>query len=96
MFKPTKLSCAIALAMAVGASGTASAAGQLEEIVVTATKRSESAQDIPITVQALGEQALEDLGNLKFQRLHPKSSGGHLRRAWTRAKRSIYSRGIGR
>jgi outer membrane receptor protein involved in Fe transport len=67
MFKPTKLSCAIALAMAVGASGTASAAGQLEEIVVTATKRSESAQDIPITVQALGEQALEDLGISNFK-----------------------------
>jgi iron complex outermembrane receptor protein len=67
MFKPTKLSCAIALAVAVGASGTALAAGQLEEIVVTATKRSESAQDIPITVQAIGEQALEDLGISNFK-----------------------------
>lgn len=65
MFKKTKLSYAVAMAVTVGVSGTASAA--LEEIVVTATKRSESAQDIPITVQALGEQSLEDLGIANFK-----------------------------
>ncbi|MFT5611424.1 MAG: iron complex outermembrane receptor protein [Polaribacter sp.] len=65
MFKKTKLSYAVAMALTVGVSGTASAA--LEEIVVTATKRAESAQDIPITVQALGEQSLEDLGIANFK-----------------------------
>lgn len=65
MFKKTKLSYAVAMAVTVGVSGTASAA--LEEIVVTATKRAESAQDIPITVQALGEQSLEDLGIANFK-----------------------------
>ena len=33
----------------------------LEEIVVTATKRTEGVQDIPIAVSVLGEQQLEDL-----------------------------------
>ena len=59
MLRRTKLSYAIAAAISVGAVGTASA--ELEEIVVTATKRAESAQDIPITVQALGERSLEEL-----------------------------------
>jgi len=34
---------------------------QLEEIVVTATKRTEGVQDIPISVMVMGEQQLEDL-----------------------------------
>jgi iron complex outermembrane receptor protein len=65
MLKKTKLSYAVAFAVAVGAAPTASA--QLEEIIVTATKRSESAQDIAITVQAIGEQSLEDLGIANFK-----------------------------
>ena len=39
----------------------------LEEVVVTATKRSASAQTIPVTIQAIGEQALEDLGVANFK-----------------------------
>ena len=35
---------------------------QLDTIVVTATKRAESAQDIPVVVSALGEDSLEELG----------------------------------
>lgn len=35
--------------------------GGLEEVIVTATKRSESLQDVPISIQALGTQKLEEL-----------------------------------
>lgn len=59
---------AIAMAIgssAAGVSGHAFAqeapAARLEEIVVTATKRAENLQDIPITVQALDKEALENL-----------------------------------
>jgi len=38
----------------------------LEEIVVTAQKRSESLQDVPISVQALGATQLENLGIKNF------------------------------
>ena len=41
------------------------AAGQPEErdvIVITATKREENLQDVPIVVTAVGEQLLEDAG----------------------------------
>lgn len=71
MFHRSKISQAVTLAIAssaVGVSGTAVAqqAAQetqahrvIEEVVVTATKREESMQDIPLTVQALGAEALE-------------------------------------
>jgi len=65
MLNKTKLSCAVALALSIGVVPAASA--QLEEIIVTATKRSESAQDIAITVQAIGEKSLEDLGIANFK-----------------------------
>lgn len=35
---------------------------RLDTVTVTATKRAESAQDIPVTINALGEQELEALG----------------------------------
>jgi iron complex outermembrane receptor protein len=68
MLKKTRLSCAIAIA--VGATTTMIApvhAAMLEEVIVTATKRAESAQDIPITIQALGEETLENLGIGNFK-----------------------------
>jgi len=37
-------------------------AAQLEEVVVTAQKRAESVQDIPVTVTALSNEALADFG----------------------------------
>ncbi|MEL6472490.1 MAG: TonB-dependent receptor [Pseudomonadota bacterium] len=39
---------------------------RLQTVTVTATKRAESAQDIPVTVSALGEQELEQLGVAVF------------------------------
>ena len=67
MLKPTKISCAVALAVSVAAPPTmAQTSNALEEIVVTATKREASAQDIPVTIQAIGEKALDDLGVQNF------------------------------
>ena len=39
---------------------------QLEEIIVTAQKRAENMQDVPISIQALGTQALEELNIKNF------------------------------
>ncbi|MEL6857606.1 MAG: TonB-dependent receptor [Pseudomonadota bacterium] len=41
-------------------------ARRLQQVTVTATKRSESAQSIPVAVNALGEQELESLGVKNF------------------------------
>jgi outer membrane receptor protein involved in Fe transport len=63
--KRTKLSKAIAAALAAF-SGSMSAQAQIEEIVVTATKRAQSAQDIPVTVQALDSETIRNLFIVNF------------------------------
>ena len=67
MFKKTKLSRAVCMALAtsVGLSSTPVMA-ELEEIIVTATKRAESLQDVAIAVHALGEEKLENLNIANF------------------------------
>ena len=58
-FKPNKLNLAILSALAATASSPAQA--QIEEVVVTATKRAESTQDIPVSVAALQGDDLNQL-----------------------------------
>ena len=58
-FKPNKLNLAILSALAATASGPVQS--QIEEVVVTATKRAESTQDIPVSVAALQGDDLNQL-----------------------------------
>ncbi|MEP0355937.1 TonB-dependent receptor [Paraglaciecola sp.] len=66
--KRTKISCAIVTALtltpAIAQEKTAKA--QIETIQVTATKRTESIQDVPVSVSALNGEALEALGVESF------------------------------
>ena len=58
----------VLLGAAVAATALpASAQLELEEVVVTATKRAMSLQDTPVSVQALNGAALEDLGVASFE-----------------------------
>ena len=52
MYRNKKLSLAVSIAMGVSFAGMASA--ELEEVIVTATKRAENMQDVPIAISALG------------------------------------------
>jgi iron complex outermembrane receptor protein len=52
--------CDVALAQAV--KGDSSTASQLEEVVVTATRREEREQDVPISLTAFSQQALDVKG----------------------------------
>ncbi len=61
MFQRTFLAQAIIVA---SVSGLAHA--EIEEVIVTATKRSASTQDIPLAVTALGEESLEQMGVSNF------------------------------
>ena len=62
-----KMSTAIAAAMTASiASGSALAQTQLEEIIVTATKREASLQDVPVAVSALTEESLDQRGVSNF------------------------------
>lgn len=66
MFFRKKLPLAIAL---VTSGSVCAQQGVIEEVVVTATKRSASTQDIPITVTALTEESLEQFGVSNFSDL---------------------------
>src|SRR5664279_1095828 len=66
---PCCLSLAAAFWLAIQPSGTAQAqsasadsAGGIEEIVVTATRRSESLSKVPISVTALSQDAMDERG----------------------------------
>ncbi|GAB5451774.1 MAG: TonB-dependent receptor [Halioglobus sp.] len=61
MYKRTALYGAILAATTIN-----SAHAQLEEVIVTATKKAASTQDIPIAVTALGEESLQQLGITNF------------------------------
>jgi iron complex outermembrane recepter protein len=61
MFKKNAMYGAILAASTVNL-----AHAQLEEVIVTATKKSASTQDIPIAITALGEETMEQLGIKDF------------------------------
>lgn len=65
MFSRTKIFTGVVAATSALATGFAGAA--IEEVLVTATKRAESTQDIPVAVSAVTEQALEQLGISNFE-----------------------------
>jgi len=65
MFRRKALSQAVLVALSTGPIPLVAAA-ELEEIVVTATKREENLQDVAVSVQALGEQRLESLNIANF------------------------------
>ena len=69
MMKRAKLSCAVLAALsAQGAYAQESSENsRIETIEVTATKRTESIQDVPVAVSALSGQALDNLGVDNFQ-----------------------------
>ena len=65
---PAPRPCALATAVAIALSPTlANAQGAIEEIVVTATKREESMQDLPVAMTALQSDSLEELRIGTFQ-----------------------------
>ena len=66
MFKKNKLRDAIMVAMATTVTGAYGEGRVIEEVVVTATKREEPLQDVPIAVTALTEQTLERVGAANF------------------------------
>jgi outer membrane receptor protein involved in Fe transport len=64
MYRKNQLHLAIALA---SSAIVMPAQAQIEEIMVTATKRVESMQDVPVAVSALTEESLDQLGVSNFE-----------------------------
>ena len=63
----SKIISSVAIGIAVASSGAYSA--ELEEIIVTAQKRAESLQDVPISMSALDGSKIEEAGIHSFQEL---------------------------
>jgi len=61
------LTGSVVAAMVVIPAHAQEAEAVLEEVIVTATKRAESLQDIPLSVQVLSNKMLEDLGVKGFE-----------------------------
>lgn len=59
--KRKKRSIVTAVATIVGAVMTAPVMAQLEEVIVTATKRSESLQDVPMSISAMSGRQIQNL-----------------------------------
>ena len=57
------------LALAVAATSIGVYSAELEEITVTAQKRSESLQDVPMSITALGGERMEEAGIDSFSAL---------------------------
>lgn len=66
-FKTIMLGSALSCAVWTTASAQTSGAGTVEEIVVTARKRSETLQEAPLSITALSEQQLKNAGVANFQ-----------------------------
>jgi iron complex outermembrane receptor protein len=64
-FTRTPIAAGVVLAIASPALLAQQSAG-IEEITVTAQKRAENLQDVPISIQALGGEALEELNLMNF------------------------------
>ena len=82
----------LALLIASGAPeiSFAQSVNSIDEIVVTARKKDESLQDVPVAVSALGEEALDQLGVDTFEdyltQLPSVTAGGQ-----ARTKYDLYS-----
>ena len=74
---------------------TSTSAGQSDEIVVTAQKREERVQDIPLAVQVIGGPALESQGIREFSELNRVAPSLMVRSAEHPVNASISIRGIG-
>ncbi|MBT5558746.1 MAG: hypothetical protein HOJ88_02540 [Proteobacteria bacterium] len=70
-YKQISRALLIPLGVAVIASSPAPAFAQLEEIVVTARKREESLQNIPVSVLAISGQQIEEQGLYDLAALAP-------------------------
>lgn len=62
----TPVASAVLMALA-GQAAIAQDTGGLEEVVVTAQKRAENLQDVPISIEALGNEKLEQMNVQSFE-----------------------------
>ncbi len=93
-FRAPRKIMAGAVAVSCGLSAhTATAQQALEEVIVTAQKRVESLQDVPISITAVSGQKMDDAGIFKIEDLQTFTP--NLSMTETGISTQIYIRGIG-
>lgn len=92
---PSRLSRAISLAIASSLLPAAAMAVQLEEIVVTAQKRSESLQDVPVSVIAMSGDELGSLNRNEVSELSKSIAGFTFQTGSGDSEKAIQIRGVG-
>ena len=89
---------ASALAVTIGAAGGAAAQSsqpiEIEEIIVTAQKRAENLQDVPITITAFNGAALEKAGVGGVEQLAGLTPGLYIGK-FSALRPQVYMRGVG-
>ena len=83
----------LALAIAATTCAVSVQAQQLEEVIVTAQKRAESLQDVPISVSAIGGKQIQDAGIPDLAALADYVPNLHI--ATASVNTNIYMRGVG-
>jgi iron complex outermembrane receptor protein len=68
---------------------------QIEEIVVTATKREENVQDVPVAVTVLSSQTIENQNAVGFEGLQALIPSASFRKGNTTRNSSVIIRGLG-
>ena len=68
------LSCVFAMTAATGGSSFAQSTNEIEELVVTAEKREQSLQDVPVAVSAFTAKTRELIGINSVQDLTDRKS----------------------
>ena len=92
IFKLSAMSAAVASTMVAGPQ--AFAQGALEEVIVTATRRSESIQDIPLNIAAIGGGAIKEQGLSSLSEAMQWVPGIHIVDQGSRGADQIVVRGL--
>ena len=93
MNKQSKLLCAAVFLSALWAPFTL--AQELEEIVVTAQKRSQSVNDVAIAINAFGAQEIKDLGYVDITQIAHQTPNLNIKYTWGNSMPVYTIRGVG-
>ncbi len=90
---PMKLAVAVAAAVGVSASPVVLSQGVLEEVIVTAQKREQSLQDVPIAVAAMSGETIDDIGIRDLEELTLYIPNVNINQG--QASANLFIRGVG-
>ena len=86
---------ALAATPAAQAQEAGTTAGGLEEIIVTAQKREQKLQEVPIAVSVVGGKQLEQVGGFTVESLKQLVPSMNIRKTNTQLNQAIFLRGVG-